>query len=225
MFLALVLLAPAGCAEGPVPYVLSLNPWRRQEWRQDEQYRPTLHRQLAEIEVLQDNAASMSLEQQVHWANEMTYLVRTQSNPVLRGAAVDTLAVLAVPEAEAGLRAALADKDPSVRIAACDAWASHGGAAAVEQLAERLGSDTDLDVRLAATRALGRFSEPAAHRALALALDDSDPAIRHRAIQSLKQSSGRDFGDNIDAWKQFAQGKDPGPDAPPWLVQRIRQWF
>ena len=135
-FLAATLLVPVGCADGPIPYVNSLSPWRRQEWLADEQYEPTLHRQLDEITTVRDTAASMTAAEQAHWAAEMKYLLQTQETPLMRATAVNALAALAVPEADAGLRLALKDKDTSVRVAACRAWSRHGGREAIERLAE-----------------------------------------------------------------------------------------
>lgn len=225
LFLAATLLVPVGCADGPIPYVNSLSPWRRQEWLADEQYEPTLHRQLDEITTVRDTAASMTAAQQAHWAAEMKYLLQTQETPLMRATAVDALAALAVPEADAGLRLALKDKDTSVRVAACRAWSRHGDREAIERLAETLGSDTDLDVRLAAARGLRRFREPAAIEALGLALDDPDPALQYRAVESLKEASGHDFGNDMDAWRRLARGEDPGPEAPSFLARRLLHSF
>jgi len=225
--MAIVFLVPTGCADGPLPYFASLSPWRRQEWLADEQYEPTLHRQLDEIRAVRDTAAAMTAAEQTHWAGEMKYLLQTQQTPLMRETAVAALAALAVPEADDGLRLASKDKDASVRVAACRAWARHGGKEALQQLAETLGSDTDLDVRLAAARALGRFHEPAAFEALGLALDDPDPALQYRAVQSLKESSGHDFGNNMDAWRRLARGENPGAEASTssYLARRLKHWF
>lgn len=214
-----------GCADGPAPYVLSMSPWHRQEWLADEEYEPTQHRQLDEIRAVRDSAASMNIAEQTHWAQEMTYLLQSQQSSLMRSAAVDTLAVLAVPQADQGLAMALKDKESSVRIAGCRAWAQRGGEQAIGRLAEILGSDTDLDVRLAAARGLGRFREPAAYEALGLALDDPDPALQYRAVESLRSSTGRDLGNDLDAWRRLARGENPGPDAPPYLVRRLQEWF
>ncbi len=225
LLLGATLLLPAGCADGPLFYVVSLSPSRRQEWAADERYEPTLHRQLDEVHSVRDTAGSMTVAEQKHWAHEMKYLLETQQSPLLRAAAVDALAELAVPEADSGLALALKDKDPTVRIAACRAWAQHGGKQAIEHLAEMLGSDTNLDVRLAAAKALGRFKDPTAYEALGLALDDSDPALQYRAVESLKEASGRDFGNDLDAWRRLARGENPGPDTTPYLVRRLQRWF
>ncbi|MHB8863575.1 MAG: HEAT repeat domain-containing protein [Pirellulaceae bacterium] len=222
---AIWLASLAGCADGPVPYLMALNPTMRRQWAADEAYAPTLHRQLAEVEALRGSAKTLSAEQQVHWCGELQHIISTHSNPLLRAACVETLVLFSVPESSEGLRLALQDTDATVRQAACRAWGSRGGQEAMELLAERLGSDSQKDVKLAAARELGRFSDPVAYQALGLALQDGDAALQYRAIESLKQSSRKNFGNNLQAWQQFAQGQDPGPEYSPSLADRVRELF
>ncbi len=225
-FLAcLPLVALLGCADGPWPYLVSMNPKMRQQWESDEAYHPTLHRQLAEVNALRDAASTLTPQQQRHWCGEMQHILSTHTNPLLRAAAIDVLAEFSVPEAAEGLRLGLKDGDSTVRRAACVAWSKRGNQEAIERLSETLGSDTDPDVRIEAARALGQFRDPIAYRALGLALDDKDPALQYRAVESLKQASGKDFGNNLDAWQRFAQGEDPGPEYIPSLAERIRKYF
>ncbi len=225
----LLLLVPcailAGCADGPIPYLVALNPKMRQQWEADEMYQPTLHRQLTEMTALRDSASSLSAAQQRHWSEEMQYILETHDNPLLRAAAVDTLAVFAVPESNEGLRIALHDSDSSVRRTACRAWGKRNDQEAVRQLSETLGSDADIEVRIAAARELGHFRDPIAYQALGLALDDKDPALQYRAVESLKRASGKDYGNNLKAWQTFAQGQDPGPEYVPSLAERVRRIF
>jgi HEAT repeat protein len=219
------LASQAGCADGPVPYLMSLNPSMRRQWAADEAFKPTLHRQLAEVETLRENAKTLSPEQQVHWCGELQHIIGTHANPLLRAACVKTLAEFSIPESSEGLRLALKDADPTVRQCACRAWGKRGGHEAMELLADRLGSDTDVDVKLSAARELGQFSDPIAYQALGLAIQDGDAALQYRSIESLKQSSGKNFGNNLKAWQEFAQGRDPGPEYTPSLAERVRELF
>ncbi len=225
----LLFLAPCavltGCADGPIPYLVSLNPKMRQQWEADEMYQPTLHRQLTEMTTLRDGASRLSAAQQRHWSEEMKYILETHDNPLLRAAAVDTLAVFAVSESNEGLRIALHDSDSSVRRTACRAWGKRSDQEAVQQLSETIGSDADIEVRIAAARELGHFRDPVAYQALGLALDDKDPALQYRAVESLKRASGKDYGNDLEAWKTFAQGQDPGPEYIPSLAERVRKIF
>jgi HEAT repeat protein len=203
----------------------SMNPFRRQEWQLDEAYQPTFHRQQEEMAEVRKLASRMSSSDQDHWAGEMEHILRTHNNPLLRAEAVKTLAALSTPSADRALQLAGEDDDANVRIAACRAWGQRGGKDSVAALARILGSDTDLDVRITCAGELAAFSDPVAYRALGLAIDEDNPALTWRAIRSLRTSSGRDFGNNLAAWQQFAQGSDPGPDTPLSIAERLRGLF
>ncbi len=179
----------------------------------------------AEVDALRASAGSLSVEQQRHWSGELKHILETHDNPLLRANAVDTLAAFSVPESNDGLRVALKDKDSSVRVAACRAWGRRSDKEAIERLAEVLGSDTDLDVRIGAARELGRFPDPLAYQALGLALQDRDPALQYRAVESLKQASGKNYGNDLNAWQTFAQGQNPGPEYTPSLAERFWELF
>lgn len=71
-------------------------------------------------------------------------------------------------------------------------------------LGERFLKDAELDVRLSAIRTLGSLRDKAAIPTLAKALEDPDPAVQYRAVASLKQVSGRDLGDDVNAWREWA---------------------
>lgn len=218
-----ILAVLGGCAEGPMPYIMSLNPRTRQEWKADEMYEPTLHRQLAEVEALREAATGLSVARQRHWSGELTYILEHDDNPLLRAAAVKALGEFTVPESNEGLRVALTDRDAKVRQTACAVWGARGGEEALQRLAETLGTDTDLDVRIVAARELRRFQDPKAYQALGLALQDPDPALRYQVVESLREASGKDYGNDFEAWQKFAQGQDPGPERSPSIAERLRE--
>jgi HEAT repeat protein len=113
------------------------------------------------------------------------------------------------------------DRNTSVRLQAVKAWGDRPAAEAVPVLAEVLASDTNTDVRLAATRALGQFRDPAAVRPLSVALEDSDPALQLRAVQSLKKITNRDLGADLAAWRRFARGEVVESPEAPSMVSRL----
>ncbi|MGC3971526.1 MAG: HEAT repeat domain-containing protein [Pirellulales bacterium] len=136
---------------------------------------------------------------------------------------LETLRVVArcgSPVAGETLREALNDSDRDVRVAACQAWGIHGGAQAVPQLSEALRKDPSVDVRLAAGKALGQIGGQESVQALSVALDDQDPALQYRAIQSLREVTGKDFGDNVAAWRDYTRGS--GAPAEISLVDRMK---
>jgi HEAT repeat protein len=146
---------------------------------------------------------------------------------LFRAAIVESLGALAARSGVEGLNLALQDDDPDVRVAACEAWGRHGGPEALHALASTLNGDTDLDVRQAATRGLGELGDPAGIQTLGVALEDPDPALQWRAVQSLEAITGRDFGDSVPACREFVQNPPPGSVQPqhPSLVKRLRRLF
>lgn len=198
-----------GCADGPFGRFASLNPIYTKEWAADEAYGPTPYQQHRSLLERAETAGSQPAHVQQQWSQEMLGILQHNDNIVMRTAAIGVLSQLPTPAARHGLRNAIADENPQVRIAACDAWRSIRDTEAMDHLARTLGSDTNDDVRIAAARALGDFQHPSAVQALGLALDDSDPALQFRAVQSLKTAAGRDFGDNVPAWRDFVAGRIP----------------
>ena len=79
---------------------------------------------------------------------------------------------------------------------------------------------TCVDVRLAAGRALGQLGGDDAVAALRPALDDPDPALQYRAMQSLREITGKDFGDNVVSWREYVRGE--GAPAEISLVDRMK---
>jgi hypothetical protein len=211
-----------GCADGPL-YRL----WYRKQWAADEQYGPTFHTRLQEVETLREEVEDLPHEEQGRVAERLTRNLAQEATPLYRAAVVRTLGRMKVPAATEGLRMAVNDSDPSVRIAACEAWARRGDGEGLAVLSHLVGSDTNLDVRMAATRELAEFDSPSAVRALGLALNDPDPALQHRAVQSLKSVTGEDLGNNIPAWRQYVQNGtvDPNQRETPSIVQRMRDLF
>lgn len=210
-----------GCNSGPFADIN--NPFARDDLEMEKQYGPTPPEQLGSLRALRARASEISTAEQERLSLELAKRVQNEVDPVMRTEVVRALGEMKTPSAVAGLRAALNDSDPEVRVAACDGWRNQSGPEAIMILAERLGSDTNIDVRLAATKALGGFDQPAAVQALGLALDDPDPALQHRAVLSLKESSGKDYGNNLEAWRQFARGGQPPEERT--FASRLRQYF
>ncbi len=114
----------------------------------------------------------------------------------------------------------LDDSQPDVRIEACKAFGARKSPETLQQLGRVLTSDTDLDVRIAATRALGDTRDKAAIAMLGEAMEDGDPAMQFRAMESLRLVSGRDFGQDMKAWREFAKNADAAP--PPSIAERFK---
>lgn len=214
-----------GCADGPFGELAALNPYIRQKWQEDERYGPTFHRRLADLRALRSSAPSLAPEQKEKIAADMAAIIQNDGNPVLRAEAVNVVGELATPAVLPALHAAVNDADEDVRVAACHAWGRAGAGEALFALRDVAQRDSDVDVRLAALSELGKFKDAAAVEALGAALDDLDPAVQHCAVQSLKTSTGLDYGDSVPAWRDYVQGRQPSIPSSPSVVERLTNWF
>lgn len=164
------------------------------------------------VEVLREEALKMSTlsaaEQQAK-AELYAKAYREEADPFIKSEIVKAIATCGSPLAADTIKDAMRDGNRDVRIVACDAWAVHGGPLAVPQLSEAIRKDASIDVRLAAVRCLGKIGGPEAIAALGPALEDPDPALQYRAVQSMRLISGKDFGDDANAWREFAKGGQP----------------
>ena len=219
------LLSAAGCVGGPFPQYAHWRPDLRKEWKQDEAFGPTYHQQVSDLRHLARNSARMTPAEQQRWSKHLSAMAAEEENSALQIEVIRTLASFPTAITAATLRNATTSGDAGVRMAAAAAWGRLGGPEAIEQLATLIGSDTDPDVRLAATRELGRFSDAAAIKALGIALDDDSPALQYRAMRSLRLATGRNYGNSVPAWRIFVQGGDPGPEKTPSVAERVRGLF
>jgi HEAT repeat protein len=226
LYLCFALLAPlgVGCAEGPLG-LAAVNPYLRQKWNEDEKYGPTYHRRLAELRTLRTSTHLYEAQQKERIAENMAQLVQTDESSVLRCEAIGVLGEVATPAVIPVLHAALTDSDEDIRIAACHAWGRIGGEEALGALIQVAEHEGDVDVRLAAVEEIGKFKDPNAVAVLGKALDDSDPAIQFRAVQSLRSATGMEYGDSIPGWRDYVQGRASSPPPAPSLSQRVRNWF
>ncbi len=216
----------SGCSEGPLWRASGWTPWVRDKWAKDEKVAATLFARRAQLRKLANRASRMDRAEQERVSNELAVLLNEDSVVLLRIEVVKTLAAFPTETASQALREAAKDADSDVRLAAVQAWQRRGGRRGVEVLQEVLASDTQSDVRLAAARALGSFrDEQAAVRALAIGLDDPDPAMQHVSISSLKSITGRDYGQDVAAWREFARGGNPAPPEGSSVVERLRNLF
>lgn len=213
-----------GCADSPFAELAHLNPYNRQQWQEDERRGPTFHTQLAEIRGLRNNPEALSPQEQERTIQQLSEIARDSTISVLREEATLTLAAFQSPSAIPALRAALSDESVDVRIAACRALGRQGGDEALAALGQVLQTESDGDVRLAATGELAKFQGPAAVEALTVALNDGNPALQHRAVQSLKSATGEDFGDSVPAWRDYVDGRIPEQTDPPTIAERLRRW-
>ena len=226
LYLCLALLSwiASGCAEGPFG-LAAANPFVRQKWNEDEKRGPTFHRRLAELRSLRSSTHLYEAQQKERIAANMAQLIQTDESSVLRCEAIAVLGEAATPSGGPVLHSALTDSDEDVRIAACHAWGKIRSEEALATLVQVSESEGDVDVRLAAVEELGNFKDPTAVAALGKALDDADPAVQFRAVQSLRSATGMEYGDSIPGWRDYLQGRASSPPPAPSVAQRVKNWF
>ncbi|TWT31574.1 HEAT repeat domain-containing protein [Blastopirellula retiformator] len=155
-------------------------------------------------------------------ASKLTQQLKDEQDPLLRMEILKALAALQTPSAQEGLRMGLYDSEPRVRVLAVETLVVGRDPKAVEELGDLIVRDRELDVRIAAAKALEQFDSAEARKALAPAIQDRDPALRYVAIQSLKENSQVDYGGDAEKWEAYAMGENPAPpenvSLTSWLV-------
>ena len=196
----------SGCAEGPLWQSGHYVPWAKNQWEQENQIAGTLQRRKRELDQLVSQATSEPEIQRV--AEKLGEVSKRDSILLVRLYAVELLGKINHPTALEHLKNASQDADSRIRIAAVDALGAMPSKSAIAQLQEVLGSDTDVDVRLAATKALSNFKESSAMDALSVALSDPNPAIQFRAMESLERITGKKIGSNVAAWQNVLSNQN-----------------
>ena len=202
----LAALLIAGCsADNPFSHLSLINPATRKQWAEDESHGTTFYARMSTLNELEGEVSRYSDAEKQKTAQQLNSLVREEGNPLLRAQAVRVLGRLNHPTAEMGLNMAEADADPTVRQAVCEIRGDQRNRAGLQALARILHNDSDVDVRMSAARQLRNYRDTESYRALGAALDDTDPAMQRLAVESLRVASGRDLGNDLTAWRQFAQ--------------------
>jgi HEAT repeat protein len=180
---------------------------------------------MARLQKLADTTAWQRPEQKRQITAELIVAYRTEQDLLIKTEIVRALGNYPGPDADEVLRSAVVDPETDIRLAACRAWAKRGGPEATALLAGRLVGDVDFDVRMAAAKALGEGKDPAAVAALGRALDDGDPAMQYRAVVALQNITGKDYGNDVNQWRQYVKGETPKPAKPVSLAERIQKIF
>ena len=110
-------------------------------------------------------------------------------DPVIRLAALESLATMDYPGIPAALTEALRDPMPQIRIEALEALALQNDAAAITDIKACL-FDSNRQVRIAAIDTLAELESEAAVMALASLLSDGDAIIGHHTVNALGEIGG-----------------------------------
>jgi hypothetical protein len=153
--------------------------------------------------------------------DQLARQIQVEPDPLVRQAIVQAIGAYRTPIAQQVLEAGLGDDNAAVRMSCCKALGKRAEPISVPSLANAL-RDKEVDVKLAATEALGKIKSPEAVKALAAALDDRDPAMQYVAVQSMKNVTGKDYGPDVQAWRQVAAGGALPPERAPSIAERVR---
>ncbi|MDG1872716.1 MAG: HEAT repeat domain-containing protein [Mariniblastus sp.] len=203
----------SGCAEGPLWKAGKYSPWARNQWAAEEAIADTLFTRKRKMTEAVAGVQSAPIEEKQRVAEMISEVIHRDSVLLLRIHGVNLLGQLDCPASIQTLGDASRDNNSDIRIAAVKAWQRMPSETAIPQLQEMIGSDTDVDVRLAATRALGDFSGKQAIAAVSLALDDNNPALQLRAAESLGKITGEQLGRDIGAWQQYVGNISQSPNS------------
>lgn len=203
-FLLVSALILSGCASIPR---WSSNPFSADDSVDisDPQFANTKSARIEQIRAVGRKAKLQNLEQQEQSTADLVTRIQDETDAAIRIELATALGEFKVPAAIGGLRTALSDSRPNVRMAACNALANAGSAEALSLLGAVVGSDPNLDVRVAATRAIGDFQGPLAIKALLPAISDADPALQYAAVRSMKKLHTEDLGNNVAEWQNLAR--------------------
>ncbi|MEX2142683.1 MAG: HEAT repeat domain-containing protein [Pirellulales bacterium] len=195
-------------------------PWHEPDQTADlAKYGPISRQKIEQLEELREVATPPA---DLH--SSLAERLRHESDPMVRLEVVRTLAAFPSDQSRMIIAAALQDPDVDVRVTACQALGKLGGADSSRRLGQALASDTSVDVRIAATKALGEMHDPQAVPLLAVALEDPDPALQFSGVEAMRLATGKDLGNDVNRWRQFARNPDPNA-AEERLADKVRRAF
>jgi len=163
-------------ATGPVPGRTGSNPPAGAD-----NWVLALYPELAQIIELENEPRSVALDSLLPMLSD--------EDPVVRLAALESLADLGSQTPLPALTAALDDPSPQIRIAALEALMLRRNAATVGPVEARV-FDRDAQVRIAAIDALAVIGERSSVAVLGALLGDPDPAVRRSAVGALADIGG-----------------------------------
>ena len=222
---ALVGLSLSGCQDGPLYALKHANPYfTMHQWPSDEQFGVTDHERRSQLADLAATIDSLPPDRQEFWLGHLTQIVENDPSGEMRRLAVNAAGKITAADPRPIIDQGLDDDNVKVRMEACRALGRQPGDDAARSLAATVGAETNEDVRHAAMAALAQHESQIAIDSLRLALKDRNPATRELAMASLRESTGKDFGDDPSVWIAALDGKTV-QEQPTRLAERLRNIF
>jgi len=179
---------------------------------------------VAEFRKLAKRAKKQPAAEQQQSIAQLSEEFRRENDGWVRREILRVMAEYPQPEAGIILVEALGDPAAETRGVACLALGKRKDEIAVRELIRMLGSETDDDVRMAAIEALGTSGNKEALAPLAETMASADPAMQTLAQQALVEISGRDYGNNVQAWRELAEnGKTDAAEIS--FAEKLRRTF
>lgn len=175
---------------------------------------------IAAIREIGARAADMDADEQLQSTDQLATQIQTEPDPLVRRAIQETMGQLTTPLSRDVLIAGLQDDDLDVRLTCCRGLSLRDDPSVITALRSVLENDEELDAKLAAIDALGQIKSPQSVAALAKAVNDRDPALQYAGVEALKSVSGKDLGNDVVAWRQYAASEQPEIS----LAERPRSW-
>jgi len=134
-------------------------------------------------------------------------IAQTDTDPLVRAAAVRALNMSRDREAVPIFIASLIDSSPMVRLEAAKALSNVPDLTAADPLARTLGNPQEQrDVRIAASEALRNYRQIGVARVLAATLSGRDFSVAWQSRWSLRIMTGADYRYDEHAWLEFLTG-------------------
>jgi hypothetical protein len=207
--IACCFVATTGCTDGPFFQMKKLNPYIQSQWRKDREKAVVYSQRVDEMRLLRSQFKSMKPDEQTHWVEQLNGILANEPSPELRREAVLALQqVIERPDAVAAVAPLIRDNNEKVRLTVAQTLSLKPSPESTAALLSMATSDPSNNVRLAATKSLGKHSSDEVRQFLAQRLDDRSPAMQYQASLALKEQTGKDFGGDIELWKRFLQGED-----------------
>jgi hypothetical protein len=164
----------------------------------------------ATIREIGEQVSDYTEAQQLALSDQLAKQIQIEPDPIVRQTIQQTIAECKTPLAQVVLLAGLNDEDNQVRLTCCRLLGERGDPASIAALSNVVARDADADVRMAATDALGNIPGAGSVQGIAAALRDRDPAMQYAGVEAMKRASGQDFGNDVQAWRQYADSVAPG---------------
>lgn len=209
-----MLVTLVGCTDGVFHKMKSINPYYRSQWAKDRQLATTFSERVEEITLLKYQLPSMDSSAQANWADVLFRLIQSDPSPEMRALACQTIVLIPGETTVRALNTASIDQSEKVRLMACAGWQQTSGVDAKNMLITMASNTKETpSVRRAAVNALANFNDDEVKQALARLLDDKSPVLQFATTRSLKTLTGRDYGGDVQAWRDFMSGNDvPEPE-------------